>query len=46
MNKGDVILTEKVQKRAFVMDQLIATQMTNALADLTGSVIHRIRRRS
>ena len=45
MNKGDVVLTEKVRKRVFVMDQLIATQITNAqAAELLGLSVRQIKR--
>jgi transposase len=45
MNKGDVVLTEKVRKRVFVMDQLIARQITNAQAAKSlGLSVRQIRR--
>ena len=45
MNKGDVILTERVRKRVFVMDQLIARQITNAqAAESLGLSVRQIRR--
>ena len=45
MNKGDVILTEKVRKRVFVMDQLAAGQITNAqAAKMLGLSVRQIKR--
>ena len=45
MNEGDVILTEKVRKRVFVMEQLTAGQITNArAAELLELSVRQIRR--
>ena len=45
MNKGDIILTEKLRKRVFVMDQLAAGQITNAqAANMLGLSVRQIKR--
>lgn len=45
MNKGDIILTEKLRKRVFVMDQLAAGQITNAqAAKMLGLSVRQIKR--
>ncbi len=45
MNKGDIILTEKVRKRVYVMDKLVAKEITNAqAAELLGLSIRQIKR--